>query len=58
MFALHLPDIADAANFINSALDILLLLPLMSVTVRRLHDLGYSIFSHYKYIHEYACLYA
>ncbi|WGE64620.1 DUF805 domain-containing protein [Actinobacillus equuli] len=42
MFALHLPDIADAANFINSALDILLLLPLMSVTVRRLHDLGYS----------------
>lgn len=42
LFALRLPHIADAFNFVNYALDILLLLPLMSVTARRLHDLGYS----------------
>ncbi|WP_167509615.1 DUF805 domain-containing protein [Actinobacillus vicugnae] len=42
LFALRLPHIADMANLVNDALDILLLFPLTSVTARRFHDLGYS----------------
>lgn len=42
MFGLRLPHIADAVNFINGLLDILLLFPLTSVMTRRLHDLGRS----------------
>ncbi|WGE91396.1 DUF805 domain-containing protein [Actinobacillus genomosp. 1] len=41
-FALRLIHLSDDLHILNSLLDILLLLPMSSVTVRRLHDLGYS----------------
>lgn len=41
-FALRLAHLSDDLHILNSLLDILLLLPMSSVTVRRLHDLGYS----------------
>ncbi|WGE31308.1 DUF805 domain-containing protein [Actinobacillus genomosp. 2] len=41
-FALRLPQLSYSINALNDILDLLFLLPMLSVTIRRLHDLGYS----------------
>ncbi|WGE88808.1 DUF805 domain-containing protein [Actinobacillus arthritidis] len=41
-FALRLPQMTSGINIFNDLLELMLLLPMSAVSVRRLHDLGYS----------------